>query len=91
MTPEDKKALFEKEPDKFVHREDIIAGMIRIDKGFAMCIFPKSRDEMTRALGELQVALMKEIIKHDTMAAMQKNNIIKPGAIMGFARTLRRR
>lgn len=86
MTPEEKKDLFNLDPDMFIHREDIIAGFVRTEKSYAIAIYPKTREEMTRAIGELSVALTKEIIKFDGIQAMKKSSIAKPQGILNFAR-----
>ena len=65
-----------------VSKKDIICGLIRDDGKTIMCMNFNSREEMVRALGEIQIALMKAIIKSDGEAAMKK------GGILNFARRM---
>ena len=81
MTPEEKKKLFEDNPNNFIFKKDIVVGVVRTDNGPAMCLNIEKREEMTRALGEIQVMLIKETIKGDI-----NRNVPKPGGIMNFAR-----
>ena len=84
-----KAELFKENPDNFIHRKDLVVGIVRTEKGPAMCFDIRTREEMMRSLGELQTALIGQALKHGVMSDMSK--IIKPGAprpggIMNFVR-----
>ena len=84
-----KDELFKQNPDDFVYGKDIVAGVIRNKEGYLIAVHPKKRSELTQALGELTVAITKEIIKFDGIEGMTKSSIVKPHSILNFARRRR--
>ncbi len=84
-----KEELFKENPDNFIHKQDIIVGIVRTEKGPAMCFNIKTRDEMMRSFGEIQVALIGQAIKQGIMSDVSK--IVKPGVGGGIINFARRR
>lgn len=58
---EQKKELFEDHPEQFIHRTDIVAGIIRTSKGLGFNICAKNRPELIMAFGEIQIAIINYI------------------------------
>lgn len=69
------------EKDDMILKTDIVAGVIRTEKGYAVVAHPKNREELVRSLGELQIMITREVIKVDGV-----NKITKQGGILNFAR-----
>lgn len=84
-----KEELFKENPDNFINKRDIVVGIIRTEKGPAMCFDIKTREEMMRSLGEIQVALIGQALKQGIMSDVSK--IVKPGGMLRFARGLGRK
>ena len=93
--PEKTKAeLFAEKPEEFVHVSELIIAIKRTEHGSAVCLNPRTRNEMVWALGEIQVKLMTEIMIADAVKQEEsRGSIVQPkGAIKSFAnRMLRRR
>ena len=64
--------------------KDVVVAVVRTDEGMTYYMNPKNRGELVRALGEVQIRIMTEVIKRDGMAKVSK--VVKPGGIMNFAR-----
>ncbi len=88
---EEKKAAFNEDPDRFADTEGIIVAIGRSDKGPTLFLNAKSRIELTTALGEIQVAIMREVIKFDNAVATDKRIIMGNQNKSGFRRFIRGR
>jgi hypothetical protein len=88
METKSKAELFAERPDDFVDMQELIVALKRTDKGPALYLNPRSRSEMTLALGELQVALVREAIHIDMANLKAKQDSIIPakGGIINAAR-----
>ena len=83
---ETKEEAFKKDPDRFADTNAIVVAIGRGDKGPTLFLNAKSRIELTNALGELQVAIMREVIKFDNAAAANKRIITGEQNKRGFRR-----
>jgi len=72
MTSEEKKKAFDQNQDNFIYKKDIIAGVVKSDKGLKMVLNIEKRSDLTQSLGELQISIMKETISSDIKAQLQK-------------------
>ena len=84
--PETKEEAFKKDPDRFADTKAIIVAIGRSDKGPTLFLNAKTRVELTTALGEIQVAIMREVIKFDNIAAANKRIITGDQNKRGFRR-----
>ena len=86
---ETKEDKFKKDPDRFIDVDTLIVAVGRSDKGMTIFLQARSRGELTKALGEMEIAITKEVIKFDGLVAMSKSKIVNPGGIMNFVRNKR--
>ena len=85
-TPEKSKAeLFAENPDRFVDMETLVIATMQTEDGLSMYINGKmKRNDVVRAMAEIQIAIMRDVIYADAAKAQR---IIKPqGSIIGAAR-----
>ncbi|MFA6067540.1 MAG: hypothetical protein WC810_03065 [Janthinobacterium sp.] len=92
-TPVELKAeAFAANPDDFVNIADLVIAIKRSDKGPMVLLAPQSRQEMIMALGEIQAALFKAILKYDLSAEAlrEQDKKIKPatGSMINHARKI---
>jgi len=80
-----KEEAFKKDPDRFADTHAMIVAVGRSDKGPTLFMNAKTRIELTNALGEVSVALHREIMEFDN-----RKKASNPNKIITFARSLRR-
>lgn len=86
-----KEELFKENPDIFVDLNETIVAVTNLEGKMMLFINPnKKRSDITRALGELQVAITREMIFSDIAKA--NSNKIQPasGGIINFVKNLKR-
>ena len=83
---ETKEEAFKKDPNRFADTEGIIVAIGRSDKGPTLFMNARTRIELTNALGEIQVAIMREVIKFDNATAASKRIITGDQNKRGFRR-----
>lgn len=82
-----KAEVFAEDPDRFVDTHTLIVAVGRSPKGMTILFSPRDRKEAIRAKAELDIALIREIIKADAHTEATKNRIVQPrGGIINFAR-----
>ena len=82
-----KDELFREDPDRFIDSNDLIIALKRTEHGPAIFLRPLNRSEMARAIGELNIALIRECIHMDMMAQTERSKIVSAkGGIINAAR-----
>ena len=83
-----KKAKFEANPERFIDLDDVVILLLRTENGPAVMISPNTRQEMIQAKGELEVAMIKQILLFDDRIDKARKDAIQPvkGGIINFMR-----
>ena len=68
--------------DNNVSIDDLVCAIKRTDKGLAILLKPRTRSELIQAYGELQIAIINEVLR------LRDEVVHKPG-IMDFVRKKR--
>ena len=86
---EEKKALFAKEPDMFVHLEELVVGAILMHDGHVavMANTNSSRMNLLYSTGELTFVVQKTLAARE-LRSMKNKRIIQPGQGRGGFRNL---
>lgn len=69
---DEKKALFEKEPDNFIHIDDVIVGVFRKGEAMYPIIGKATRGELLIANGEISHKISQILTQMDIKYAMDK-------------------
>ena len=83
-----KEAKFKANPERFIDLDDVVIMLLRTTGGPAVMISPNTRQEMIQAKGELEVAMIKQILLFDDRIDKARKDAIQPvkGGIINFMR-----
>lgn len=78
-----KEEQFKDNPDRFVDAGKLVVALMRTEQGPALLLNPRSRSEAVNALGEIQIAIVRECMRID---ATKPTIVPAKGGIINAAR-----